>query len=91
MKNKRIDLVFFMNKFTLVMWLIITIINILNLIFWKNKLVMVFCLTNYFNQIIYSIVSTIILDHNAKVILKIWEREKSELLANSVTDIENNE
>ena len=81
-RNNEIDIIVFMNKFNLILWLVITIINFINLIIWNNNYIVVICLTVYFMQILYNIISVVISEHNTKVMLKLWEKEKEDFYNN---------
>lgn len=81
-KNNEIDIIEFMNQSQIIIWIIVTIINIINLISWNNKYIVVSVLTVYGIQIINSIIITLIISHNHKVMMKLWEKEKEDFYNN---------
>ena len=73
MKKIKFDEVLFMNKFRLFLWIITTILNIVNFILFNNDYILTIVLTIYFIIMIESIISTYLIRHNTSVILNLFK------------------
>ena len=72
-KNRKFDEVIFMNKFRFYLWIITTILNIVNFISLDNDYVLTIVLTIYFIIMIESIISIYLMRHNTNVILNLYK------------------
>lgn len=87
MKNRVIDFQVFLDIVNLIIWLLVTIINVINIIFIKEKIIIYIALTVHMMIMIDAVVISWVTYHNDKVILRMLERERKKYWTSRNIDI----
>lgn len=80
MKKKLIDYVLFMTNIRLLIWIVITIINLINLIFFNNDYILIIVLTVYIFITLESLIIILLIRHNNKIINGLYGLYKKNLI-----------